>query len=95
MSSAGSGSDSAGVVGSANSVRDLIVKTALIIENAPMDIPESNIPSVKPYPNCLTTISVNSAEASMMIGPAMEILKRFFVKIRIPLAKPNAEAINA
>jgi len=71
------------------------VKTAPITENAPIEIPESSIPSVKPYPNCLTTINVNIAEASMIISPATEILKRFFVKISIPLAKPNVEAINA
>jgi hypothetical protein len=38
---------------------------------------------------------VNIAEASMIIVPAIAILKRFFASVSIPLAKPAAEAMNA
>ena len=95
VSVASGGSDSSGSVVSANSLFDLIVKTALMIENAPIDIPESSMPSVKPYSNCRTAMKVNSAEASMRIVPATEILKRFFVSVSIAPAKPNAEAMYA
>jgi len=80
VNSDSSGSDSSGSVDSsdsgsvvsANSAFDFIVKTVLIIDKAPMDIPESSMPSLKPYSNCRAATNVNSAEANIMIGPVIE-----------------------
>lgn len=46
VGSVGSGSSGSGSVVSANSVFELIMKTVLAIENAPIDIPASSMPSV-------------------------------------------------
>ncbi len=70
--SSGSDSSDSGSVVSANSAFDFIVKTVLIIDKAPMDIPESSMPSLKPYSNCRAATNVNSAEANIMIGPVIE-----------------------